>query len=113
MRDRELLKIFKCFQDVISVQNERSPLKFFEFLPLHPPLRLQHLQSCLNLAFSTLDPISSRPNAPPIHKGYRVHVRMEKSWGQDKLPAPTLSFWCFIPGMAFRMLRHLGLKRCV
>ena len=140
-----------------------------------PLCRLQHLQSCLNLAFSTLDPVSNRPGAPPAHKGYRVHVcrerglvvdslrlppslscplpspmqplhpharsppsyypthmpasplfplvppspflsppqvRMEKSWGQDKLPAPTLSFWCFIPGMAFRMLRHLGLKRC-
>ncbi len=68
---------------------------------------LQHLQSCLNLAFSTLDPIGSQAGAPPAHKGYRVHMHMEKTWGQEKLPAPTLSFWCFIPGMAFRMLRHL------
>ncbi|GAX78033.1 hypothetical protein CEUSTIGMA_g5475.t1 [Chlamydomonas eustigma] len=74
---------------------------------------LQHLQSCLNLAFSTMDPVSGKPNAPPAHKGYRFHVRMEKSWGQDKLPTPTLSFWCFIPGMAFRMLRHLGLKSII
>lgn len=44
-------------------------------------------------------------------QGYRVHIHMEKSWGQDKLPSPTLSYWCFIPGMAFRMLSALNLRR--
>ncbi|KAJ9513931.1 hypothetical protein QJQ45_021052, partial [Haematococcus lacustris] len=103
---------------------------------------LQHLQSCLNLAFSTTDPISNLPGAPPAHKarkggqgaagrgqaagsrqqggqgaqgageagGYRVHVHLQRSWGADKLAAPTLSFWCFTPGMAFRMLKALRLR---
>ncbi|GFR40210.1 hypothetical protein Agub_g775, partial [Astrephomene gubernaculifera] len=52
---------------------------------------LQHLQSCLNLAFSTLEPLSDKPGAPPAHKGFRVHVHMQRSWGADKLAAPTLS----------------------
>jgi regulator of telomere elongation helicase 1 len=38
---------------------------------------------------------------------------MEKSWGADKLAAPTLSYWCFIPGMAFRMLKNFKLRRWV
>jgi len=42
-----------------------------------------------------------------------VHVHLEKSWGADKLHAPTLSYWCFIPGMAFRMLKALNLRRCM
>lgn len=46
-------------------------------------------------------------------QGYRVHIHMEKSWGTDKLPAPTLSFWCFVPGMAMRMLSALQLRRWV
>ncbi|EFJ52319.1 hypothetical protein VOLCADRAFT_30322, partial [Volvox carteri f. nagariensis] len=66
--------------------------------------------SCLNLAFSTLEPLTDRPGAPPAHKGFRVHVHMQKSWGADKLPAPTLSYWCFIPGMAFRRLAALRLR---
>lgn len=49
-------------------------------IPLHPvhapgvlclllPLcRLQHIQACLNLAFSTLDPLSSAKDALPAHK---------------------------------------------
>lgn len=60
------------------------------------------MQSCLHLAFSTLETLSDARGAPPAHKGFRVHVAMEKSWGENKLPAPTLSYWCFIPGMAFR-----------
>ncbi|PNW86513.1 hypothetical protein CHLRE_02g089608v5 [Chlamydomonas reinhardtii] len=71
---------------------------------------LQHLQSCLNLAFSTLEPLSDRPGAPPAHRGFRVHVHLQRSWGADKLPAPTLSYWCFIPGMAFRRLAALRLR---
>ncbi|GIL94350.1 hypothetical protein Vretimale_579 [Volvox reticuliferus] len=71
---------------------------------------LQHLQSCLNLAFSTLEPLTDKPGAPPAHKGFRVHVHLQRSWGADKLPAPTLSYWCFIPGMAFRRLAALRLR---
>ncbi|KAF5829552.1 helicase C-terminal domain-containing protein, partial [Dunaliella salina] len=76
----------------------------------HCPCRLLHIQSFLNLAFNTLDPIGTRPGSLPAHKGYRVHIHLEKSWGADKLHAPTLSYWCFIPGMAFRMLKALNLR---
>ncbi|KXZ47102.1 hypothetical protein GPECTOR_38g339 [Gonium pectorale] len=54
---------------------------------------LQHLQSCLSLAFSTLEPLSDAPGAPPAHRGFRVHLHLQRSWGADKLPAPTLSYW--------------------
>ena len=43
-------------------------------------------------------------------QGYRVHIHMQKCWGADKLAAPTLSYWCFIPGMAFRNLKALNLR---
>lgn len=87
----------------------------FPSLPFHtsnpnPLVTPDAPEACFNLAFSTQDPIGTHPGAPPAHKGYRVHLHMEKVWGGDKLPAPTLSFWCFIPGMAFRMLRHLRLR---
>lgn len=46
-----------------------------------------------------------------LAQGYRVHVHLEKSWGANHTAAPTLSYWCFIPGMAFRMLKALSLRR--
>eukprot|EP00798_Chlamydomonas_sp_ICE-L_P016620 gene16620-22867_t len=67
---------------------------------------LQYLQKSLNLAFSTTDPISNKPGAPPIHKGTGARENGEVlGSGKARLPIIFVASGV-LPGigMAFRML---------
>ncbi|BDA40755.1 Regulator of telomere elongation helicase 1 [Coccomyxa sp. Obi] len=70
--------------------------------------RLQELADMLRLAFSTAEP--ARSGARPSCKGYRVHVHKERSKSGQEVP--TLSYWCFEPGVAMAQLCALGV-RCI
>ncbi|CAL8466940.1 g6476 [Coccomyxa elongata] len=70
--------------------------------------RLQELADMLRLAFATAE--AARPGARPSCKGYRVHVHKERSKSGQEVP--TLSYWCFEPGVAMAQLCALGV-RCI
>ncbi|KAK9810499.1 hypothetical protein WJX72_011819 [[Myrmecia] bisecta] len=68
--------------------------------------KLNALADALRLAFSTAEP--SIRGEPPACTSYRVHIHMKKSKGG--VTTPTLSYWCFSPGVSMRLLSGLGIR---
>lgn len=79
--------------------------------------RLHELQEALALAFSTLDP--RRPGALPPYHGYRVHVHLQhqnqnkNQHHQRPQQTPTLSYWCFNPGLAMEALADAKVRSII
>lgn len=72
--------------------------------------RLHELQEVFGLAFSTLEP--RRPGAWPPHYGYRVHVHLQNQ-NQRSQQTPTLSYWCFNPGLAMEALADAKVRSII
>ncbi|WIA37112.1 hypothetical protein OEZ86_014079 [Tetradesmus obliquus] len=84
---------------------------------------LSALLAALDIVFASalplwIDPVR-RVNGPPAHRGYRmfVHKPENKQGGGKKGRgtlvmggSPTLSYWCFIPGVSMVSLRQLPLR---
>ncbi|KAK9916347.1 hypothetical protein WJX75_001590 [Coccomyxa subellipsoidea] len=68
--------------------------------------KLQELADMLRLAFSTAEPPVQ--GGRPSCKGYRVHVHKERSKSGQEVP--TLSYWCFEPGVAMAALCALKVR---
>ncbi|KAL0026549.1 hypothetical protein WJX77_006250 [Trebouxia sp. C0004] len=68
--------------------------------------RLHVFADSLRVVFNSNQ--AAAPGLPPAHLGYKVHVHMEKS---KSGPAhPTLSYWCFSPGVSMRQLAGMHVR---
>lgn len=87
--------------------------------------RLHALREALTLAFSTYSDDDSKNGQrgggatnigchdnSPAHHAYRVHVHMESRNKEDR-PTPTLSYWCFSPGLSMKALSLLGVRSII
>ncbi|QDZ22420.1 DNA repair helicase [Chloropicon primus] len=58
---------------------------------------------------------------PPMFEGYRVHIsdgrkesaKFKSAAGTNFKRMPTLSYWCFLPGIAMRELQNLGVESII
>jgi hypothetical protein len=79
-----------------------------------PPTRLAcsvaSVLEALQVAFNSLKPLLK--GGPPAVKGYRLYVHQERQTSNNNLTeAPTVSFWCFVPGVAMHALHATGGRR--
>eukprot|EP00877_Chromochloris_zofingiensis_P002619 jgi/Chrzof1/12358/Cz06g31220.t1 len=68
---------------------------------------LTALLDCLGIAFESQRPVweSQYGAGPMAYKGYRMFIHKEKMATYSNLvEGPTLSYWCFIPGVAMAQL---------
>jgi hypothetical protein len=78
---------------------------------LHPPTprprSVSAVLEALQVAFNALKPLLK--GGPPAVRGYRLYVHMERQASNSNLTeAPTVSFWCFVPGVAMHALQATG-----
>lgn len=74
--------------------------------------KLGLLANALKLAFNTNSlEDSASAVAVPDTSAYRVHIHLERPKGKGRgPPTPTLSYWCFQPGLAMRALQAMGVR---
>lgn len=71
------------------------------------PRSVSAVLEALQVAFNALKPLLK--GGPPAVRGYRLYVHMERQASNSKLTeAPTVSFWCFVPGVAMHALQATG-----
>ena len=81
------------------------------------------LQDAIKIVERSMGTLSE--NDPPMFEGYRVHIAEKPKGAGPNLKRsanpmttafkrmPTLSFWCFLPGIAMRELVKLGVESII